>query len=59
VVAKACGATLTYPQDGVSYIEDYYDGSSALGAAPTAGDLTQVRSASRSSPIVRPWLQAA
>lgn len=39
-VGAACGATPAFPQDAISDERTYYDGG-ALGAAPTAGDVTR------------------
>lgn len=39
-VSVPCGATPTLPDDLISDVRSYYDGSTTLGAAPTAGDAT-------------------
>jgi RHS repeat-associated protein len=41
-VAVACTATATRPDDVVSDVRTYYDGSTTLGAAPSRGDPTKV-----------------
>ena len=43
VVAKPCGASVTLPQDAVSDTRTFYDGSTTLGAAPSAGNVTMTQ----------------
>ncbi|MEJ3748088.1 RHS repeat-associated core domain-containing protein [Actinomycetes bacterium KLBMP 9797] len=40
-VAAACGAVVNRPADVISDVRAYYDGSDALGAAPTKGEVTR------------------
>lgn len=44
-VSVPCTSTPTYPADAVSESRTYYDGSTTLGAAPTAGDATETQKA--------------
>ncbi|HEY3869751.1 MAG TPA: RHS repeat-associated core domain-containing protein [Actinocrinis sp.] len=43
VTAVPCGTTPSYPTQMVSQVADYYDGSTTLGAAPTAGTNTMTK----------------
>ena len=40
VTSVPCGSTVSLPADAVSDTRTYYDGSTTLGAAPSAGNLT-------------------
>lgn len=42
-VSVPCGATVALPADAVSDTRTFYDGSSTLGAAPTAGNVTMTQ----------------
>jgi RHS repeat-associated protein len=43
VVSVPCGATVSLPGDAVSDTRTYYDGSTTLGAAPSAGNVTMTQ----------------
>ncbi len=43
MVSVPCGTTVSLPADAVSDTQTYYDSSTTLGAAPSAGDVTMTR----------------
>ena len=55
VVSVPCGASVSLPADAVSDTRTYYDGSTTLGAAPSAGDVTMTQLATSYSGATPTW----